>query len=59
MVFNKITELFSKLKDGTGNAITSSDLGGGKRGLDVNVEIAAAEDVNLHDGTGNAITSTS
>lgn len=36
-VYNRITELFSKLKDGTGNEITSTDLGGGKRGLDVNL----------------------
>lgn len=36
---NVITELFSKLKDGDGNSITSTDLGDGKRGLDVNLDL--------------------
>ena len=49
-VFNKITELFVKLKDGVGNAITSTDLGSGKRGLDVNLETPS--DVRITDDHG-------
>jgi hypothetical protein len=38
-VINIITEIFAKLKDGSGNLITSTDLGNDKRGLDVRAEI--------------------
>lgn len=49
MIYNLITELFSKLKDGAGNIITSTDLGGGKRGLDVNLEAQVASSVKIRD----------
>lgn len=51
-VFNKISELFVKLKDGAGNLITSTDLGSGKRGLDIYGTITATIDkVRLRDKT--------
>lgn len=37
MLINIITELFTKLKDGSGNNISSTDLGSGKRALDINL----------------------
>jgi hypothetical protein len=48
-IFNKITELFVRLKDVVGNGITSSDLGFSKRGLDVKVAGHTFDEVgNLH-----------
>ncbi|HNR90701.1 MAG TPA: hypothetical protein PKM65_20360 [Spirochaetota bacterium] len=59
MVFNRITELFVKIKDALGNGITSTDLGSGKRGLDVNASVTIEDvDANTRDGAGNPITST-
>lgn len=59
MVFNLLTKLKSLVYDKDENGITSTDLGSGKRGLDVNATVSVS-DVNskTQDGSGNAITST-
>lgn len=43
-LINRITELFVKIKDSAGNGITSTDLGGGKRALDVAGSFSASID---------------
>ena len=53
-IINKISELFAKLKDGSGNSITSTDLGGGKRGLDISGSMAVDPDDRFtFDDSGN------
>lgn len=42
-VINKISELIIKIKDGFGNNITSTDLGAGKRAIDVNISGGASQ----------------
>lgn len=51
MVFNKITDLFAKLKDGAGNLITSTDLGNSKRGLDTFSEIIQKSKISTANST--------
>lgn len=52
MVFNKITELIARLRDGAGNSITSTDLGDGKRGLDISGTITTTVDkARIRDAT--------
>lgn len=56
-IINLITELFVKLKDGLGNAITSTDMGDGRRGLDVNAQFSGTINVGavkLEDGDSTA-----
>lgn len=51
-VINRITELFAKLKDAAGNGITSTDIGGGKRALDVNTNVSVSLDkARIRDAT--------
>ena len=48
-LINIITDLFTKIKDGDGEGITSTDLGAGKRALDINVHGGSVLQLgNLH-----------
>ena len=52
MVYNLITELFVKIKDALGNTATVSDVGDGKKGIDVSIHGASV--LQLGNLTGNS-----
>jgi len=61
MIFNRIVDLFVKLKDAAGNALTSSDIGNSQRALDTVTVLRDSSHPEYKakvDGAGNLFTVT-